>query len=401
MTTGKVGLKWIFHVIQLAVIAAFLGGSTFVAWKWISNPPKARRKRPGFASPLVSVVELKKHDRDIEIFSLGTVKASRKISITPLVGGKINWVNPRLVPGEVFSENERLLKIGASEYFYALKSRKSDVVKAQADLKLELGKQTAAEKQYGLISDRIKPGDKTLLLRKPQEKQARAVISSAKAQVNQAYLNINRTNINAPFYGMIVEKYVDKGSTVGTSTVCVTYAGIDRFWIETLIPGSELKNIVLPDGKNPGSEVEIYDETAWGKGVHRKGRVIKLLPELESESKQVKILIEVLDPLDLKKSVKLRKPLLAQSVVTTLIRGRKLNNVYEIPRTAVHEDKVWLALNGRLEIRKVKSVWRNSDSIFVRNNLRDGEKLILTNLGNAVDKMKIRTKNPETSGGSK
>lgn len=395
-------IKWFMKLIQLIVISVILIISTWISWHWISNPPKAKRKKPPRTAPLVTILELKPASETLKIKALGNVKASRIITLTPMVSGKIKWIHDRFIPGEIFAQGDKLLELNASEYQFVLNAKQGELRKAEANLKLEMGRQKAAKNAYSIVSPELKTKDTSLILRKPQQEEALGQIEAVKAQTHQAWLNIKRTIINAPWRGMLMTKTVDAGSAVGLNSNCGTYVGVDVFWIEVQIPRSELKYVILPEqGKSNGSEVEIFDSVTWGKGIKRKGTVVRLLPDLEKDSKLVKVLVEVKDPLDLEKPAPERKPLLLENTVRTVIHGRRLDGIFRIPANALHEGKIWIVgSDGKVQIRQVDPLWKGRDWVILEVGVKSGEKLITTNLSAVVSGMKIRivdkNSSPET-----
>lgn len=56
------------------------------------------------------------------------------------------------------------------------------------------------------------------MLRVPQLNEARAVVSSARAEVDQAKRNLERTKIRAPFDGRVKSRMVGLGQAIGGTT---------------------------------------------------------------------------------------------------------------------------------------------------------------------------------------
>jgi hypothetical protein len=52
---------------------------------------------------------------------------------------------------------------------------------------------------------------------------------------------------------------------------------------------------------------------------------------------------------------------------------------------------VWiLAQDGTLDIRKIEIVWSEYDDVFMRQQLKNGERLIISNLPAPVQGMRLR-----------
>ena len=139
---------------------------------------------------------------------------------------------------------------------------------------------------------------------------------------------------------------------------------------------------------DPGSKVRII----YGQGHECNGTVIRLMGDLATEGRMARILVEVPDPLGLKASNQDRTPLLIGEYVSVKILGRKLDNVFQIPRTALKDNSsIWIVSeNQTLEIRKVHPVWRDADVVLLKDGLTAGELLIVSDLPAPVEGMTVR-----------
>ena len=78
--------------------------------------------------------------------------------------------------------------------------------------------------------------------------------------------------------------------------------------------------------------------------------------------------------------------------VRVKILGRKLDGVFQIPRTALRDNSsVWIVKENKiLEIRKVQPVWRDADVVLLKDDLKPGEQLIVSDLAAPVEGMTVR-----------
>jgi multidrug efflux pump subunit AcrA (membrane-fusion protein) len=113
-----------------------------------------------------------------------------------------------------------------------------------------------------------------------------------------------------------------------------------------------------------------------------------------------RLLVEIKDPLDLKKKDEKQPMLLIGEYVSVSIEGEELQNVFRIPRTALHNDsEVWIVNEeGKLSIRPVKTIWRDQDSVVLRNGLKPGENLVISDIAAPVAGMDLRIQQPGKKG---
>ena len=138
-------------------------------------------------------------------------------------------------------------------------------------------------------------------------------------------------------------------------------------------------------------------------GNHRiEGTVARLIGDLTSEGRMAQVLIEVEDPLRLKLAGSRVPPLLIGEYVRVEIEGRKLEDVFVVPRTALRDnDTVWMfSEDSTLEIRKVSPIWRDAETVVLENEVQAGDRLVVSGLPAPVAGMKVRMEEAAKGGNS-
>ena len=105
-----------------------------------------------------------------------------------------------------------------------------------------------------------------------------------------------------------------------------------------------------------------------------------------------RILVEVKDPLGLNTGENNKLPLLIGEYVRLEIEGRQLQNVYSIPRTALRDDaSLWVvSKDNKLDIRKADVIWRDTQTVLLREGLEPGERLIVSDLASPIQGMSVQ-----------
>ena len=327
---------------------------------------------------------------------MGTVIPSKEVVIQPQVSGEILEKSPRLVPGGVLMAGERLLKIDARDYEIVRNVKKSDLVRALSEYKIEESRQEIAKKEWELLGSEIKTSKsgKDMALRRPYLQSARAIVNSAKSALIKAQLDIQRTTIRVPFNSTVKEKYVDLGQTVGPGTRLAHLVGIDEFWVQISVPTDQLPWITIPNMNNRmGSKAIVIQEIEnRGTRIKRVGRIIRLLSDLDPVGRMARLLVTVEDPLGLRKEDTNRSvPLLLGAYVKVEVFGPRIDGVFEISRKALREDgKIWIMTREqKLKIKRVEIVWREKDTVLVRG-LKTGDRIIANRIPAPVAGMKLR-----------
>lgn len=383
------------RLIGLAMAIIILIGAGAISRYWLTHRPRARRQPPVLRPPLVRITKISIADHLAVIRAMGTVVERRSIVLTSRVGGKVTGVSPKLYPGGTFSAGEEILRIDPTDYELAVRQRKSDVARAEYELKLEMGRQAIARKEYKLLKEKLSKEDQELVLRKPHLNAARAALEAARAALEKAELDLRRTQITAPFNAVVKTKNISIGSQVSAGTPLATLVGTDAYWIEVSIPVDRLGWVRIPGfNSGSGSPVRVFPEADRKERTFRIGKVKSLMPQVDPEGRMARLLVEVDDPLCLKKANRGRSRLILGSFVQVEIEGKKIPRVARIPRSCLRDgNRIWIMTDSKtLDIRKVDTVWEEKDFVYIAaDSLHDGDMLITTNLSTPVQGMRLRT----------
>jgi RND family efflux transporter MFP subunit len=384
----NIGLKAVIPLVILAIAA--VGAYTMIMTK-----PVAHKKAPEVPVPVVEVTYLKPENSRIWTEAMGTVEPAREINLGSQVSGKIISVSSSFIPGGLFKKGQEILRIDPIDYELAVKQQQAVVTEAEYNLKIELGHQKVAGREWKLLGEstgKAGSGSSDLALRKPHLEKARADLESARSKLRAANIDLSRTRIKAPFSAQVVSRSVDLGSIVSSQQTLAHLVGTDEAWILATVPVDRLRRISFPDNESglKGSDVEIAvnGENTFSD---KHGEVVRLLPSLEEKGRMSRVIISVADPFNLDRVKNIPK-LLLDSYVRVRIDSGVLENVYVIPRDAFRDNNtVWIMKpDNTLEVRKVDSVWRDSKYIYVKKRLNPGERLVLTDIPAPLEGMKLR-----------
>lgn len=375
-------------VICTVIILAGIG----VARYMIQNKQKVSRRPPEKIAPLVEVRKLSPESYPVRIEAMGTVIPSREIVLRVPVGGEIINMHDNFAVGGQLKAGEQLLQIDPIDYQLALQQKQRALTNAEYEYLIEQGRQDVARQEWDLLygGKAHSEVESTLALRKPHLDKVQAEIKAAKAELEQAKVNLARTDVKAPFNALVRNKYVDMGSYVSPQEKLADLVGTDEFWVQVSLPVERLHWVTIPEGENgQGSEAVIN----YRKTMTRQGTVLRLMADLSQQGRMARLLISVRDPLGLGSQEVKQPPLLIGEFVRVSIEGETLNNVYRIPRTALRNNGfIWLAgEKDTLMIRPVEILWRDEGNVLIRDGIKPGDRLVVSALPAPVDGMMIRT----------
>ena len=383
-------LRWIPALLILSI-------SLSLSYYWLSHKPKAKPSVAQRLPPLVDVIQLQPNDHTITVHAMGSVIPSRKVNLTSRINGMIVSVSPHFIPGDFLKKGEQIVQLDPTDYQLLIKQKENALAKAKFDLKIELGQQAIAQREYKLLNANLDAQSKELVLRKPHLALAKTAIVAAEADLTQARLDLQRTKTTSPFNAIVLETNAHVGSwvsTFSTGTPLIKLAGIDNFWVLVSLSVDKLNKINIPkiNGK-AGSKVKIFYAAAWGENTYRLGTVKSLKAELESSGRMAQLIIEVPDPLNRLTDNKNAPPLILDSFVRVEIAGNTLENVFTIDENLLHNGQhIWLlSEQNTLAIKTIKPIYSEQGQVFINaEQLSDNARIISSNLNTPVQGMKLR-----------
>ncbi len=382
--------KWASGLLSVLILAAGVGTMAFL----IHSRPKAatRPRKPG-AVP-VDVIRVYPLDRPVSVDAMGVVMAARTVRVQPQVAGRVMWVSPALVPGGRLQKGEVLVRIDDRDYRAAVIQRRAALQKAKYELLAEQARGEVAKREWSMMRSKVRtsPAGRALALRKPQLAAARAAVQSAQSALKVAQLNLERTVLRAPFDAIVTDKRVDTGQVVGPGAVLATVVDTTHFWVRATVAVDELSWFALPDAQaKGGASAEVVQILADGRRFVRKGRVIRLLGDLEPKGRLARVLIEVQQPLKTGDGLP-AVPLLIGNYVHVRIRGRLLKQVYTLPRRALRDHDTVYVVTGQdtLSIRHIRVLRREGPNALVKGELHPGDRVVTSRLDTAVQGMALR-----------
>ncbi len=337
--------------------------------------------------PVADVVYANPGRQTLLVPSQGSVRARHEIEVVARVGGVIESVNNAFVPGGFFQQGDSLIQIEAADYRHALTRAESQVANAAATLAQEQGMAKQAQREWRDL------GTKTannLFLRKPQLAAAEAGLAAAKADRDQARLDLERTAVKAPFAGRVVETLVDIGQyvTPGTKLARIHSTGVAE--VRLPLTDHQLSLLELPLGSaiENGPAVRVTASLA-GKQREWRGQIVRTEAAIDPNSRFVYAVAQIQNP------YAGEAPLINGLFVEAQIAGKTYDDISVLPRQALHEGGHILVLNeeNQLGFRDMDLLQAVGDQVWLRGDLAAGEKVVVSSLGYSREGM-VLTPNP-------
>ncbi len=384
----KVNIK--SQLIKISIILCLAGG---ISVFFILTKPEPKKVSSEVLPSTVSIVEAKRATGTVWVEAMGTVKAVKDLKIISEVGGRVIWINEKLIPGGIIQKGEVIAKIEETDYEIAVEQAEANLAMAKKELLIQEGAARSAKVMEDMSKISASSQAKELRMKVPHIQAAEANLRASEKLLEQAKKNLVRTEILAPYKILIESEDIEVGNYVTRLSSIAEAYGTDAFWVEVNIPLSKLQFLNIPGiNSTQGSKAKVtLQGTKGAKEVVKNGRLLRLAGSLDASGRMAKILIEVDDPLGLESGNR-SEVLLLNSYVKVELEGRKLNSMIQLPREYLREgDTVWLMDDSsKLVINSVTIAWRDQDSVYISDGLVEGDRIITTNNFVPIAGMKLR-----------
>jgi RND family efflux transporter MFP subunit len=376
-------------ILNLSASVLILIVGVLITQYLLSSAPQAQKQARPQMGTIVETVQLAPSSKVVSIPLIGTLEAAQKTTLSSKVAGKIIQTHPNFMLGSIVKKGELLAQIDPIDYQATLDQIKAQLLSAQASETIEMGQQESAKKELELSGESPTALSRSLMLREPQLAQVRASIAQLEASYVSARNNLKETTIKAPYDGVIVSKSAELGAYVSAQSNIVELVSTDTFWMSTTLPLAYLKFF---DTHNTeallNTNVTLFADK---KPLHVKARILKLLPELDSITKQAKLLIAIDDPLGLQtKDAKKRVLLLGDTLEATL-QAKAYENIITLPASMLRANNtVWVMdKNNTLQIKPVNVLFKNANEVLISEGIEAQDRIISTYLSAPVAGMKL------------
>lgn len=405
--------RWLRYLATLLICMTILAAAVAAVIVINQTEPTAQKTNSARKSAaLVETISVQRGTWSPRLVVLGTVQPARDIVLSPRVSGQIVEMSPKLVPGGMVRKGDLLLRIDPADFENTLSIRRSELQQAEASREIEQARQRLAEKELKMLEGSIDSTNRALVLREPQIASIEAEVAAAEAAVQRAGLDLERSQVYAPFDAQVLSQSVNVGSQVGPNDEVARLVGVEEYWVVAAVPVRSLRWIqfpkrrasesadepdstdqaesVLPDPETvvTGSAVILRNPEVWGPGVERQGRVARMIGSLDAQTRLARVLIIVDDPLGQSSDL---PPLILNSLIETEIAGLPIQDVVRLPREYVRDrDTVWVMQDSQLQIRETEVVFRDIEYAYIRTGLDSEDKVVTTTLATVAEGINLR-----------
>jgi RND family efflux transporter MFP subunit len=375
---------------KLIPIAIF-GGLLLIAVIIRMNPPQSEQRIP-FSGPVMTVETrvVAETDYPIMLESYGTVQPRTRSLLVAQVGGQIVSVNENVRNGGFFEKGDVLATIDPRDYEADVRIAGAILMDARQTLAQAEARTNQAREDWARLGNTGEAPD--LVLRIPQLEAAKAKVISAESGLQKANLDLERSNIVAPFAGRILRKLVDIGQVVSPNTQLAEIYATDYVEIRLPLRNRDLAFIELPesyrfsDVTRASGKVEIRSdlggEDSWDAVLVRTEGAI------DETARQLHVIAQIDDPFG--RDNEDHTPLKIGQYVTARLEGKTVGGALVIPNNTIYQGTyVYTVEDGILRRRDIEIDWQNDVEAIIGAGLAPGDVLVTTPLGQVTSGIRV------------
>ncbi|MDF2455731.1 MAG: efflux transporter, family, subunit [Cytophagaceae bacterium] len=330
-----------------AIVLIILGILIFIKWKFFAGTAEnGKSAKPGIkaASP-VTIYVAKNQTFNEKIVSTGTALANEEASLTPEVAGKV--IRIYFSEGTLVKKNTLLVKIN------------------DADLKAQLDK---VELQIQLSEQKLQRQKQLLEINGVSQEGfdiAANEVSGFKSDRDFLTAQIRKTEIRAPFDGVIGLRNISEGSYVTPSTIVASILQLTPMKIDFSVPEKYASMVHAGDLANVQTE---------GTSVVFKAKVFAIEPKIDLATRTLKIRALCYDHKHkLLPGAFVKVDMIKQSTTSILIPTEAL--IAELKGY-----KVFFYRNGKAISGTVKAGTRTDTQVLITEGIAEGDTIVTSGM---------------------
>ena len=370
----KVGLP-IIILISAVVVAIGLGAMR-------KPPAKVVEQRLPL---LVNTIELAPQDLTYRIASQGTVSPKLETTLMSEVNGRIIRVAENFVAGGFFKKGDLLVQVEPADYLTAVKAAEAALAGAKAQLEEERARARVAETEWRSFTEGKAPA---LGLRQPQLASALANVQSKEAELERAQRDLARTEIRAPYDGMVRSRMANLGQFISRGSQLGMILGTEVAEVRLALTDTDFG--FLPQQQAQVQQIPvILSATIAGQPLQWQANIVRTEGVLDERSRVIYAVAEIQDPYQREGT---GIPLQFGRFVQAQISGIAATQVTKVPRHLLRPGNQLLVVDAeqQLQFRQVQLSRADADFAYIGSGFEAADRLVVSPVTNPLAGTQVR-----------
>ncbi len=413
--------KFLAIIVQAVLMVAILWGAYNATLRMIDEKPEPRKRRAFKTVYTVETVTAQKKDYRPRFVSYGQTVAARTVELRSLVSGEIIAISPNLSAGAHVNRGDELLKIDEFRFQGALSEARANLIEAEAriaeneaQIALEQSRLKAAQEQTKFAVDDLERIEKliarktatmqqmdarklvvsqrnqavalardTIKVQQARLAQLKATISRLDWKVKEAQRNLESTSLKAPFSGVVRSSAAEIGRAITANDVVVSLYEEGSLEVRFTLTDAQYGRLQTAAGGLLSRQVEVI-WSVGGRDWKYEATIDRLGAEITSNRGGVEVFATVAQTSN---AVTIRPG----AFVEVRVPDRQFAGVISVPDTALYDnDTVYIAVDGKLEERKVDIAAFEGETALVTSGLNAGDEVLTTRITEVSAGLNVR-----------
>ena len=390
-----------------AIGGLILIGALAAAAAMVLLRPEPASRPPPSVVPFALTAPVEAGEGAIPVHAAGTVRPRAEIDVTAEVSGKVVWVDPAFQSSGRVREGQPLFRIEDTDYLGRVQQARANVAMQRVELLKVEEEAAVARSQYERFRERQgseadSDAPSPLALWEPQLQAARRALERDGAVLREAALNLARTEIRAPFDGIVRSESVDVGQYVAAGqSVGRLYASGS---VEVVVPLSDGAAALLPGlwelrAGEANTRIAARVIAEYGDGSYAwDGYLDRGAVTLDEQTRTIDVIVRVPSPftsgapVDAGLDAATAPPLLVGKFVDVELQGLAPEQYFRLPDSALRTgDEVWAVRDGKVTIVPVQILQRSDNVVYVTGALEADQPVVTGGVRLATEGMAVQT----------
>ena len=382
---------------RVLIPIGILGSCVAFAYGIVRTPVSLEEVALEIIPVSVRVTEVEQRSVDLVVGSQGKVQAAQTANISAAVAGPVAWISPAMEAGGYVTEGEILLRLDSSDYETMLARSEATVQQANAE-------SGHASREY----NRMKELAEQRLASQSQLQDAQrlaevsiARLADAEANYRQAELDLQRTEIKAPFNAIIETREIELGQYVNRAQSVAVLYGANEVEVRVPLAIRQLGYLDIPlgiQGELPPEQAPSVTLTGMYGGVehHWKGTLVRIEASIDPNSNTVQTIIRVSQPtatIDWASDEEAKAiPLPIGLYVHADISGKTVDSLISLPRSVIRNNNQVLVVDAenKMYFREVDIFRLEEENVLITGGILPGEKICISPIQAVTDGMAVQ-----------